>query len=113
MKIAIPVIDGKLCAHFGHCQKFAIIEIDTGSRKIISKTETEPPPHEPGILPQWLSEQGVNLIIAGGMGRRAQQFFNQYDIEVIIGVVEAISAEEVTMNYLNNSLQAGDNICDH
>jgi ATP-binding protein involved in chromosome partitioning len=113
MKIAIPVADGKLCAHFGHSQKFAIIEIDTDSRKIISKTEIEPPHHAPGILPRWLSEQGVNLVITGGMGRRAQQFFNQYDIEVIIGVVDAISAEEVTINYLNNSLQAGDNICDH
>lgn len=113
MKIAIPVADGKLCAHFGHCQKFALIEVDTESKKIISKTETEPPPHEPGILPHWLSEQGVNMIISGGMGRRAQQFFKQYNIEVIVGVAEAVSAEEVTMNYLNNSLQAGDNICDH
>ncbi|OQX92187.1 MAG: ATPase [candidate division Zixibacteria bacterium 4484_95] len=113
MKIAIPVADGKLCAHFGHCQKFAIIEVDTDSRKIISKTDAEPPPHEPGILPQWLSEQGVNLIIAGGMGQRAQQFFNQYNIEVITGVTDVTSAEEVTMNYLNHTLQAGDNICDH
>lgn len=36
-----------------------------------------PPPHEPGVLPKWLHDQGVNLIIAGGMGQRAQGLFNE------------------------------------
>jgi len=28
MKIAIPLAGGKLSAHFGHCQEFAIIDAD-------------------------------------------------------------------------------------
>ena len=28
MKFAIPLADGKLTAHFGHCQEFAIIEVE-------------------------------------------------------------------------------------
>ena len=112
MKIAIPIAEGKLCAHFGHCQKFAVIEIDTEDKKIISRNDLVPPAHEPGVLPSWLSEQGVNLIIAGGMGMRAQQFFNQFNVKVIVGANPDIP-DKVAMDYLSGALETGDNLCDH
>ena len=85
MKIAIPTAEGKLCMHFGHCQVFTIVEIDDESKEIVSVKGEAPPLHEPGVLPKWLSELGVKLIIAGGMGMRAQQFFVQYGVEVLVG----------------------------
>jgi len=112
MKIAIPVADGKLCAHFGHCQKFTVIDVDPENKKLISKSNHVPPPHEPGVLPRWLSEQGVNLIIAGGIGMRAQQLFNQFNIKVIVGV-NSDTPNKVAMDYLNGDLIAGNNVCDH
>lgn len=112
MKIAIPVADGKVCAHFGHCQKFIVIDVDPESKKLISKIELTPPPHEPGVLPRWLSEQGVSLIIAGGMGMRAQQLFSQFNVNVIVGA-NSDTADKVAMDYLNGNLVTGDNICDH
>jgi Mrp family chromosome partitioning ATPase/predicted Fe-Mo cluster-binding NifX family protein len=110
LKVAIPTADGKLTAHFGHCRHFAIVEVAGGQIK--KTTMAEPPPHEPGILPEWLHEQGVRLVIAGGMGQRAQGHFAKKGIEVIIGA-PSLSPEELIGQYLAGRLQTGDNICDH
>ena len=112
MKIAIPTFQGNLCAHFGHCEIFAVFEVDREKKEIVKKEELTPPPHEPGVLPQWLKENEVNLVIAGGMGRRAQDLFTQYGIKSIVGVSPS-KPEEVVMNYLNAELKAGENLCDH
>ncbi len=85
MRIAIPVTDGKLSVHFGHCQQFAIIDTDPDTKKVTNTEMVVPPAHEPGILPKWLNGICVDLIIAGGMGQRAQQLFVQNGIEVIVG----------------------------
>ena len=110
MRLAIPLAQGKLSLHFGHCDKFAIFEIDNG--KIIGRTDEAPPAHAPGVLPEWLHENGVNVIIAGGMGQRAQQLFAQNEIDVVIGA-QAGTPEELISAYLQNTLVTGENICDH
>ncbi len=112
MKIAIPLASGKLCMHFGHCEQFALLDVDTENKTITAKQLADPPAHEPGLLPRWLGEQGVNLIIACGMGQRAQQLFQQQGIDVAIGA-PAESPEKLAEAYLNDSLTTGDNICDH
>ncbi len=50
MKIAIPLAEGRLAQHFGHCGVFAIIEVV--DNKIKGREDLDPPPHEPGVLPQ-------------------------------------------------------------
>ena len=57
MRIAIPVSDGKLSAHFGHCEAFALLEVDKESGTITGQTMAPSPPHQPGMLPGWLAEQ--------------------------------------------------------
>ena len=110
MKFAIPLAEGKLTAHFGHCQEFALIEVE--GEEIKAKEILVPPTHEPGVLPRWLHEQGANVIIAGGMGQRAQTLFTDQDITVIVGApVE--DPEILVKSYLNNALISGDNLCDH
>ncbi len=110
MIFAIPVSDGKLCAHFGHCDQFALVETQDG--KITGTSLHTPPPHEPGVLPQWLHEQGAHIILAGGMGTRAQDLFEQNGIRVVIGA--PMDAPEVLVNqYLSGNLITGSNICDH
>jgi len=112
MKFAVPTAAGQLCMHFGHCEQFAIIEADTASKKITKTNFITPPPHEPGLLPRWLHEQGVQAIIAGGMGQRAQGLFAQNGIEVIVGA-DGGTPEELVKAYLNGTLETGDNACDH
>ncbi|MCF7918442.1 MAG: NifB/NifX family molybdenum-iron cluster-binding protein [Candidatus Cloacimonetes bacterium] len=112
MRIAIPVTDGKLSAHFGHCEKFIIFDADEAGKKIIKEEVLIPPAHEPGLLPRWLAEQKANVIIAGGMGQRAQDLFTQNDIKVEVGAA-AKSPRQLVENYLNNELETGSNLCDH
>lgn len=108
--IAIPTAGGKLCAHFGHCEQFALVETEDG--KIKGTSMQTPPAHEPGVLPKWLHDQGANIILAGGMGAKAQDLFNQNGIKVIIGA-PADSPESLVNQYLSDSLETGGNICDH
>jgi len=111
MKFAIPTYQGKLCAHFGHCEAFALIDTDSEG-KVVNENYVTPPPHEPGLLPPWLAQQGVNCIIAGGMGSRAQQLFAQQGVRVVTGA-QAESPREVVEQYLKGTLQTGANTCDH
>jgi predicted Fe-Mo cluster-binding NifX family protein len=108
MKFAIPLAEGKLTAHFGHCQQFAVIDVE--DKQITSKIFLTPPPHEPGVLPKWLHELGANVIIAGGMGHRAISLFNQAGIDVVTGAPVG-DPESLVLEYLNNNLVTGDNAC--
>ena len=112
MKIAIPTIKSELCMHFGHCEVFTILDVDTVTGKILTTNTEVPPPHEPGLLPKWLGEKGVDVIIAGGMGSRAQQLFAANNVKVIAGVSTG-KPEDIVKLYLNNSLITGANTCDH
>ncbi len=112
MRIALPVADGKLCMHFGHCEKFVLIDVDAKTKKTVKKEEIVAPEHEPGLLPRWLAERGANVIIAGGMGGRAQGLFAEAGIKVIIGA-PAETPETLVASYLAGTLVSGKNVCDH
>ena len=112
MRIAVPLAQGELSLHFGHCDQFAIFDVDENLKKLISRNDAAPPGHAPGVLPKWLHENNVNVIIAGGMGQRAQQLFAQNNIKVVIGASSG-SPEEIISAYLQDTLETGDNICDH
>ncbi len=109
-RIAIPLENGILCSHFGHCQQFAII--DTDNKSVSEVNTVTPPPHEPGLLPAWLAEKGVTDVIAGGMGQRAIDLFNQQKINVFVGA-QIKSHTELVNDLLNDTLTAGANYCDH
>lgn len=112
MRIAIPLSDGKLSMHFGHCERFALIDVNQESKSIEGANELFSPDHQPGLLPRWLGEQGAEMIIAGGMGARAQQLFEQQGIGVLVGAPPE-SPEALVKLYLEGELKAGDNVCDH
>jgi predicted Fe-Mo cluster-binding NifX family protein len=112
MKIAIPVAGGGLSLHFGHCEEFLIFDADPDSKKVLGKSSHQPPAHEPGALPRWLHELGADVIIAGGMGQRAQQLFAQNGIVVVVGAPQE-SPDKLAADYLSGTLQSGTNLCDH
>jgi predicted Fe-Mo cluster-binding NifX family protein len=109
-RIAVPLENGILCAHFGHCEQFAII--DTVDNIITGDLLVTPPPHEPGLLPGWLAATGVTDVIAGGMGQRAIGLFNQKNINVFVGA-PLKSPKDLAGDLLSNTLEAGANYCDH
>jgi predicted Fe-Mo cluster-binding NifX family protein len=107
---AIPLENGCLCSHFGHCEQFALVE--TENTGITGEKMLTPPPHEPGLLPGWLAEQGVTDVIAGGMGQRALNLFAAHNIRVNVGAHPG-SPRELVSDWLNNTLVTGNNACDH
>ena len=112
LKIAIPLANGQLCMHFGHCEEFAIIEADEAAKTILKSETKTPPPHEPGVLPRWIASLGVNLVIAGGMGPMAQQLLAAQGIQVLAGASPA-APEALVKAWFDGSLVCGDNVCDH
>ena len=112
MRMAIPIVGGKLSPHFGHCEEFALIDVDSEKKEVLKEERVPAPAHEPGLLPGWLAERGTNIIIAGGMGGRAQGLFASQNIEVLVGApVEDPGV--IARAYLAGTLQPGQNICDH
>jgi len=107
---AIPTINEKLCVHFGHCEKFAIVE--TEDRNIVSVEYYNTPEHQPGTYPRFLAGKDVSTIIAGGIGMKAQELFAQNNIEVITGI-NSDDPEKLVEQYLNDQLKNCVNLCDH
>lgn len=112
MKIALPIENGLLCAHFGHALQFALISVDPEKKEILNVETMTPPAHEPGVLPHWLRENDASVIITGGMGRRAQDMFDEFGIHVVVGA-NPDAPESVAKAYLDGTLEAGSNVCDH
>ncbi|MBN2372254.1 P-loop NTPase [bacterium] len=112
MKIAIPVANDRLAMHFGHCEQFALIDVDPSTKRILKQDSVQAPEHQPGLLPAWLKEKGANIIIAGGMGSRAQSLFTQNGIKVVTGA-PGDEPKKLVESYLAGTLKTGENICDH
>ena len=112
MKYAVPVSGSMVATHFGHCQQFALIDVDETTKTIVNQEFIASPGHEPGLLPVWLAERGISVFIASGMGSRAQELFRQNRIKVIINVVEA-NPEKAILDYIGGRLEVGDDVCDH
>jgi predicted Fe-Mo cluster-binding NifX family protein len=98
--------------HFGHCETFALLDVDEDQKTILKREDVEAPPHAPGLLPPWLAERGVQCVIAGGMGQRAQDLFTQQGVNVLVGAPSEVP-EKLIEEYLSGRLILGSNICDH
>lgn len=108
--IAIPLENGVLCAHFGHCQTFAIVNVENDL--ITEIKEVIPPEHIPGLYPKWIAEFGVTDVIAGGMGEHAINLFNNQKINAFVGAPQK-SAEELVKDFITNKLNLSANYCNH
>jgi len=84
MKVAISTDRGNVAEHFGRCPQFTIAEIENG--KVVKKEVIENPGHATGFLPKFFKEKGVEFVIAGGAGMRAQQFFEDFGIKLVVGI---------------------------
>jgi len=109
-KIAIPVSNGMLAEHFGHCPNFDLYTIENNAVARIDVVDA--PPHQPGLLPPWLAEKGVTDIIAGGMGQKAIELFRDNKVNVYTGA-PVLSSKELINGFLNNTLTFSVNFCDH
>lgn len=107
MKVAISTDNGFVSEHFGRCPVFTVVDIQDG--RASNSLILENPGHQPGVIPQFLRQRGIECIVAGGMGMRAQGFFGEADIQTILGVSGTI--EEVIRSLENGTLQGGESLC--
>lgn len=112
IRLAIPVANGRLHGHFGGCREFALVEADAAARTVLDQQVVPAPPHQPGLFPLWLREQGVTVVIAGGIGRRALEAFNDYGITVRAGQADTLVTTLVEA-FLNGQLTTSPEGCTH
>jgi len=107
MKAAISTDAGSVSAHFGRCPDFTLVDIENG--KILYKEVVENPGHQPGFIPQFLHERGVDCIVAGGMGGRATSLFNEFGIRTVVGISGNI--DSVIGKLSTGELKSGESTC--
>ena len=109
MRIAISADDSNglssvVSPHFGRCPYYAIIELE--GREVRQVNVVENPyygHHQPGQVPGFIQSQGADVMLTGGMGRRAIGFFDQYGIEAVTGAAGTV--RHVLEQYLGGALQ--------
>lgn len=108
MKVAISTDGTSVSMHFGRCPSFTLVDVDEAGN-ILSKEQIDNPGHHPGLLPQFLSDKGVNYVIAGGAGQRAQGLFAEHNIQLILGVSGQIDG--VIDKLVKGELEGGESLC--
>lgn len=109
MRVAFAVDGGDISAHFGHCAEYALIDIEGG--KVVREARVPTPPHQPGVLPPFLHRHGAECVVAGGMGPRAVELFEQLGIQVVMGVQGSL--DDVVAAFANGTLAEGASTCSH
>lgn len=112
MKIAVPTSQGILDGHFGHTRLFTFFTVNDETKKVESVEALSPPPHEPGVLPKFIAEQGATVILSSGMGPAAVQMLENAGVQVVLGC-PVVQVEEVVDQYLSGVLESGESTCDH
>jgi predicted Fe-Mo cluster-binding NifX family protein len=107
MRIAISTDGEFVSAHFGRCPSFTIVDFEDS--RVAKKEVIDNPGHHPGFLPEFLGKKGVECIVAGGMGQRAQMLFAEKNIRTIMGVDGKV--DEIIEKISNGTLQGGESLC--
>ncbi|MGD8439619.1 MAG: NifB/NifX family molybdenum-iron cluster-binding protein [Holophagae bacterium] len=113
MIIAVPLFEGKFSPHFGGADRFAIFTVDFERKEVAGHQLAAPPEHGRGIFPAWLRQQGVEAVLAGGMGPRAAQMLSTYGIDVVTGA-DGDDPEMLVRAYVDGTLETSGELChDH
>ncbi|MDD3129357.1 MAG: NifB/NifX family molybdenum-iron cluster-binding protein [Candidatus Izemoplasmatales bacterium] len=108
MRLAIAIKDNEIAQHFGHCDYFHVHNIEN---KQVKSTETvKNPPHQKGMLPKFLKEHNVDVLITGNLGSLAVSNLEALGIQAIRGVNG--EPKEILKCYIDGTLESSDAICD-
>ena len=109
MKIAVTYDNGEVFQHFGKTESFKIYNVEDNtvvSSEIIGSNGTG---H--GALAGLLAEQGINVLICGGIGGGAQAALTEAGIELCAGAQG--NTDQVVEAYLKGELESSGVNCDH
>ena len=109
MRIAVSVetnneLESEVAHHFGRCPYFALVDVEGSEFKGVQVVEN---PyfhgHQPGQVPKFIKEQYVDVMLSGGMGGRAIQFFEQFGIKTATGATGTVRSS--VESYLGGELK--------
>ncbi len=112
MRVAISAddsngLDSVVSPHFGRCPYYVLVDLD--GREVSRVSAVENPyygHHQPGQVPGFIQSQGGDVMLAGGMGRRAIGFFQQYGIQAVTGASGTV--RHALEQYLGGVLQGAE-----
>jgi len=109
MKIAVTAesnngLESLVAQHFGHAPFFIMVDMENGE---VTATQAVANPfaeaHQPGQIPGFIHEQKANVILSGGMGGRAIEFFEQLGVHAATGANGTV--RQALENYLGGKLK--------
>jgi predicted Fe-Mo cluster-binding NifX family protein len=109
MRIAVSAddkngLDSIASPHVGRCPCYILVDVE--GREVQDVHAVDNPyygSHSPGQVPGFINNQGVNVMLTGGMGGRAIAFFNQYGIEAVTGAAGTV--RHALEQYLGGALR--------
>jgi predicted Fe-Mo cluster-binding NifX family protein len=109
MRVAVSAddsrgLDSVVSPHFGRCPYYVLVDLE--GREVAGVSAVENPyyrQHQPGQVPAFIDSQGAQVMLAGGMGRRAIALFQQYGIEAVTGAAGTV--RRALEQYLGGALQ--------
>lgn len=104
MKIAIATENENVCQHFGRCELYTLVDIQNGS--IAAKTMLDTSAHQHGAMAGFLKQNGVEVVICGGIGGGALESMAKQNIAVINGISGTVGAAVVS--YIAGNLKPAD-----
>jgi predicted Fe-Mo cluster-binding NifX family protein len=96
-------LDSEVSHHFGRCPYFTVVDEEKG--KVTSVKVVENPfynSHVPGQVPMFVKKLCADVMLAGGMGRRAISMFQNYGIECCTGAGGRVT--DALEDYLSGTL---------
>ena len=109
MKIAVTYDNGNVFQHFGKTESFKVYEVE--GQKVVSSEVIGSNGSGHGALAGLLAEQGVDVLICGGIGGGAQAALSEADIELCAGAQG--NTDEAVEAYLKGELVSSGVNCDH
>jgi predicted Fe-Mo cluster-binding NifX family protein len=109
MRIAVSAddnngLDSVVSPHFGRCPYYILVDLEGQEVRQINTVENPYyGQHQPGQVPGLIHSQGANVMLTGGMGRRAIAFFQQYGIQAVTGASGTV--HRALEQYLGGGLQ--------
>lgn len=91
MKIAVTAENNKgleslVAQHFGHAPYFILVDVENGEVTAVQGVANPfAQSHQPGQIPGFIRQQKADVILSGGMGGRAIDFFAQDGIQAATG----------------------------
>lgn len=109
MKIAVAYENGTIFQHFGKTESFKVYEVE--DQKVVSSEVISSNGTGHGALAGLLADQGVDVLICGGIGEGAQDALQEAEITLCSGAQG--DADQAVEAYLKGELTSAGATCDH